>query len=269
MGLARNRFVPCALRPLIATAGSVIGGHDRVTGSGGVSGRSSSRSSSSYLKIFLGFTPENFELVQGKPTGRTPFSALFTAGFTPIPYKIFTVTAGVFGPFIEKYLGWLTLAFVALLDPGLRGRPLKSASSEAEARCADLHLTAPELLPFARFPSGRGVAQPGSAPASGAGGRRFKSSRPDQSLYVGPIGPTADQTRFGAYPIIGRKGSDIVVLPAPIREVPQPDGGAALECGSCGERVPWPKGVFGTKGIKYESGREPREFNWLTEDPLD
>ncbi len=26
----------------------------------------------------------------------------------------------------------------------------------------------------------RGVAQPGSAPALGAGGRRFKSSRPDQ-----------------------------------------------------------------------------------------
>jgi hypothetical protein len=31
----------------------------------------------------------------------------------------------------------------------------------------------------------RGVAQPGSAPASGAGGRRFESSRPDQSItYV-------------------------------------------------------------------------------------
>ena len=30
----------------------------------------------------------------------------------------------------------------------------------------------------------RGVAQPGSAPASGAGGRWFKSSRPDQSFCV-------------------------------------------------------------------------------------
>jgi hypothetical protein len=29
----------------------------------------------------------------------------------------------------------------------------------------------------------RGVAQPGSAPALGAGGRAFKSPRPDQSLY--------------------------------------------------------------------------------------
>ena len=30
----------------------------------------------------------------------------------------------------------------------------------------------------------RGVAQPGSAPALGAGGRRFKSYRPDQSFCV-------------------------------------------------------------------------------------
>src|SRR5450432_2183115 len=31
--------------------------------------------------------------------------------------------------------------------------------------------------------SRRGVAQPGSAPAWGAGGRRFKSSRPDHYLF--------------------------------------------------------------------------------------
>ena len=30
----------------------------------------------------------------------------------------------------------------------------------------------------------RGVAQPGSAPAWGAGGRRFESSRPDQKSLV-------------------------------------------------------------------------------------
>jgi hypothetical protein len=30
----------------------------------------------------------------------------------------------------------------------------------------------------------RGVAQPGSAPALGAGGRRFKSYRPDQNFEV-------------------------------------------------------------------------------------
>ena len=30
----------------------------------------------------------------------------------------------------------------------------------------------------------RGVAQPGSAPALGAGGRAFKSPRPDQTLHL-------------------------------------------------------------------------------------
>src|SRR5215469_12080013 len=34
----------------------------------------------------------------------------------------------------------------------------------------------------------RGVAQPGSAPALGAGGPRFKSGRPDQ-ISKGPIAP--------------------------------------------------------------------------------
>ena len=75
----------------------------------------------------------------------------FSAGFTPIPYKVFTITGGVcqisfptmvaasllgrsgrfflvgglifvFGEsvrvFIEKYLGWLTLAFTILLIGG-------------------------------------------------------------------------------------------------------------------------------------------------------
>ena len=34
----------------------------------------------------------------------------------------------------------------------------------------------------------RGVAQPGSAPALGAGGRRFKSSRPDHGIGEHPEG---------------------------------------------------------------------------------
>ena len=33
----------------------------------------------------------------------------------------------------------------------------------------------------------RGVAQPGSAPALGAGGRRFKSSRPDHSTQQSAV----------------------------------------------------------------------------------
>lgn len=98
----------------------------------------------------IGFTPEHFETVRHAYQGNA-FLALFTAGFTPIPYKIFTVAAGVFKiplpvfvlasilgragrfglvamlirwvgpsvkPFIERYLGWLTLAFVALLILG-------------------------------------------------------------------------------------------------------------------------------------------------------
>ncbi|MFQ5701889.1 MAG: YqaA family protein, partial [Acidobacteriota bacterium] len=76
------------------------------------------------------------------------FWAIFTAGFTPIPYKVFTISAGVFGisfpiflaasvvarssrfflvaalvrrfgpaarVFIEKNFGWLSIVFVILL----------------------------------------------------------------------------------------------------------------------------------------------------------
>lgn len=98
----------------------------------------------------LGLTPENFAMVQEKYDANA-FLALFSAGFTPIPFKVFTIAAGVFGvalpvfllaatlgragrfflvaelvarfgpkvqPFIEKYLGWLTILFVALLAAG-------------------------------------------------------------------------------------------------------------------------------------------------------
>jgi membrane protein YqaA with SNARE-associated domain len=97
----------------------------------------------------IGFTHENFEIVQ-KAYQENAFLAVFTAGFTPIPYKVFTIAAGVFEvalpvfliasllgrsarfflvaelvkrigppvlPFIEKHLGWLTflLAFLIIL----------------------------------------------------------------------------------------------------------------------------------------------------------
>jgi membrane protein YqaA with SNARE-associated domain len=98
----------------------------------------------------IGFTPENFQLVQTKYQANA-FLAVFSAGLTPIPYKVFTIGAGVFDvsfpvfvlasilgrgtrffviaellkrlgprvmPFIERRLGWLTLAFVALLILG-------------------------------------------------------------------------------------------------------------------------------------------------------
>lgn len=102
-----------------------------------------------YLAIFS-FTPENFAWVQQRYQANA-FLAVFTSGFTPIPYKVFTIAAGVFEislvvfilasllgragrfflvamllrwmgprvlPFIERYLGWLTLAFVALVILG-------------------------------------------------------------------------------------------------------------------------------------------------------
>jgi membrane protein YqaA with SNARE-associated domain len=51
----------------------------------------------------IGFTPENFATVQSKYDANA-FIAVFAAGFTPIPYKVFTVAAGVFsisfGPFV-------------------------------------------------------------------------------------------------------------------------------------------------------------------------
>ena len=45
----------------------------------------------------------------------------------------------------------------------------------------------------------RGVAQPGSAPALGAGGRRFKSYRPDQSFQVDKL-----HFCFSVYSVVGK-----------------------------------------------------------------
>ncbi len=88
-----------------------------------------------------------FEYIQALYTQHDAW-AVGIAGFTPIPYKVFTITAGAFGidlkvfilaslvsrsarffiiavliykygapikGFIDKYLGWLTIAFVILL----------------------------------------------------------------------------------------------------------------------------------------------------------
>ena len=97
-----------------------------------------------------GFTPEVYEKVAGLYE-EWNFWVVFTAGFTPIPYKVFTICAGVAQinffvfflasaisrsarfflvaglirwlgprvlPFIEKYLGWLTIIFCVLLVLG-------------------------------------------------------------------------------------------------------------------------------------------------------
>jgi membrane protein YqaA with SNARE-associated domain len=100
------------------------------------------------------FTPEVFQRVSGLYE-QYNFWIVFTAGFTPIPFKVITITAGVFSqgapgffgvfllasavsrsarfflvaglmrafgakitPFIDKYFNWLALLFTALLIGG-------------------------------------------------------------------------------------------------------------------------------------------------------
>ena len=106
---------------------------------------------SGYFYAYVpGFTPQVFHQVQNL-FSTYDFWAIFAAGFTPIPYKVFTIGAGVFdinfpvfvlastvgrslrfflvawlifrfGPamraFIEKYFNLLTIVFVVLLVGG-------------------------------------------------------------------------------------------------------------------------------------------------------
>ncbi len=103
-----------------------------------------------FFTYIPGFTVEHFDKVADLYRGNA-FWTVFTSGFTPIPYKLFTIAAGVcqisfatlviastlgrsgrfflvggliffFGEpvrvFIEKYLGWLTIAFAIMLIGG-------------------------------------------------------------------------------------------------------------------------------------------------------
>jgi membrane protein YqaA with SNARE-associated domain len=98
----------------------------------------------------IGLTPENFEKFQNW-YDKYDFWIVFTCGFTPLPYKVCTISAGVarinfigfliastvsrtarffivaglmgwkgekIRPFIEKYFNWLSLLFVILLIGG-------------------------------------------------------------------------------------------------------------------------------------------------------
>jgi len=100
-----------------------------------------------------GFTTELFSKVQGL-YDEWNFWIIFTAGFTPIPYKIFTITGGAFNinlvlfviasivsragrfflvafliwkygehikGFIDKYFNWLAIGFTVLLVGGFVG----------------------------------------------------------------------------------------------------------------------------------------------------
>jgi membrane protein YqaA with SNARE-associated domain len=99
---------------------------------------------------WLGFTPENFEKIRSL-YNKYDYWVVSFAGFTPFPYKVCTVSAGVFRirfvgfviasvlsrsarffmvagligwkgpkvkPVIEKYFNWFTFAFAAMLIGG-------------------------------------------------------------------------------------------------------------------------------------------------------
>jgi membrane protein YqaA with SNARE-associated domain len=103
-----------------------------------------------FLDVIPGFTESTFEAVQ-ELYREYDFWAVFAAGFTPLPYKVFTITAGVFDislpvflvasvisragrfflvgalfyffgapikAFIDKYLELLSIAFLLLLIGG-------------------------------------------------------------------------------------------------------------------------------------------------------
>lgn len=66
-----------------------------------------------FFKVIPGFTPEVFEKVQHLYQDNA-FLAILTAAFTPIPYKVFTVAAGVFMVSVP------TLIFASILGRGGR-----------------------------------------------------------------------------------------------------------------------------------------------------
>ncbi|MFQ5671434.1 MAG: YqaA family protein [Acidobacteriota bacterium] len=130
----------------LCTAGSVAGGMAGY----GIGWGFWELTSTFFFNHIPGFTPEVFRHVQDLYT-RWSFWAVFAAGLTPIPYKVFTIAAGVlsinfpifvlastlsrglrfglegflilkFGPpiatFINRYFNLLTFLFAALLIGG-------------------------------------------------------------------------------------------------------------------------------------------------------
>jgi len=128
---------------LVCLAGSVLGGIGGYLLGAGLW----SLVSGFFFHYIPGFTPELFARVQ-QLFDAYGFWAVFTAGFTPIPYKVFTISSGVFqisfglfclasaisrglrfflvawlirqfGPpvkvLIERHFNWLSLVFTALL----------------------------------------------------------------------------------------------------------------------------------------------------------
>jgi membrane protein YqaA with SNARE-associated domain len=144
MAVARPRR--SFLYALVATVASVLGGVLGYLIGWGLW----EAASPLFFRWVPGFTPEVFDRVASLYR-ENAFLTVFTAGFTPIPYKVFTIAGGVcriplavlvgasilgragrfflvaglirvFGEsirgFIDRYLGWLTIAFTVLLVGG-------------------------------------------------------------------------------------------------------------------------------------------------------
>jgi len=142
LGAARRSFRFAA----VATAASVVGG---VVGYG-IGALAWEATGDFFFRYVPGITPEAFLEVQTL-YDRWDFWAIFVAGLTPIPYKVFTISAGVFdldlavfvlasvvsrglrffavaalihrfgrpvSGFIDRYFNFLTLLFAALLVGG-------------------------------------------------------------------------------------------------------------------------------------------------------
>lgn len=110
---------------LICTAGSVAGGVVGYLIGWGLWAQLDTL----FYQYIPGFTEEKFELMAQKFADNT-FLTIFTAGFTPIPFKIFTVTAGaalvpflafLVGATISRTLRFFILAgLIRLWGPGIR-----------------------------------------------------------------------------------------------------------------------------------------------------
>ncbi len=88
---------------LVCTAGSVLGGIAGYTMGWGLW----SSLDGFFYHYIPGFSPESFELMTQKFADNT-FLTIFTAGFTPIPFKVFTIAAGAaMVPFFVFVLGAL------------------------------------------------------------------------------------------------------------------------------------------------------------------
>jgi len=153
IALAVNKPRKALYAALICTLGSVLGaglGYALGHWSWYTSNQELSQLAHFFFNHVPGFTPERFHAVQALYQ-KYDFWAIFVAGFTPLPYKVFTVTAGVFKlhlptfflasilsrgarffligglfylfgtsikAFIDKYLEPLAIAFVMLLIGG-------------------------------------------------------------------------------------------------------------------------------------------------------